>query len=262
MQPLLENFARQHGLLPVWVVLSLFIAVRYIVPAGIAYLIFYVWKRRDWWRNKIQQKLPKGSDLRREIVHSLMTSGIFAVMAFGVFALRKMGYGALYFDIAERGWFYFFFSTALAIFLHDTYFYWTHRLMHHPRLFPIFHKVHHLSHNPTPFAAFSFHPLEAIVEFGIIPILAIFMPLHSIALLIVTVWSMIFNVLGHTGYEFSPSGFTSHWFFKWINTPTHHNMHHQKANHNFSLYFNFWDRIMGTNNPEYDNYFEQIKNRI
>lgn len=261
MQSILENFANQYGILPTWVLLSLSIFLRYLLPAGLAYTVFYIWKRRDLWRMKIQQKLPKDADLRRELGHSLMTAGIFAAMAFGVFFLRKAGYGHMYFDISEQGWLYFFFSITAAILLHDTYFYWMHRLMHHPLLFKILHRVHHQSYNPTPFTSFSFHPLEAIVEFGIVPFFAILIPMHPAALFVVTAWSMVFNVLGHTGYEISPSGFTRHWFFKWINTPTHHNMHHSRSNSNYSLYFNFWDRVMGTNHPEYDEYFEKIKSR-
>jgi Delta7-sterol 5-desaturase len=46
-----------------------------------------------------------------------------------------------------------------------------------------------------------------------------------------------------------------------MNTATHHNMHHQLLKHNFGLYFNFWDRLMGTNHPEYEQRFEEIAQR-
>ena len=55
------------------------------------------------------------------------------------------------------------------------------------------------------------------------------------------------NVLGHLGFELYPKGFTTHWLGKWNNTSTHHNMHHKYYNCNYGLYFNIWDRIMGTN---------------
>jgi lathosterol oxidase len=261
MHPVLESFAREYGAGSAWFLTFFIIFLRYVLPAGLVYLLVYGWKRRDWLFWKIQQKFPNAQRIKSEISHSAMACAIFASMAFGVYALRQMGYGPLYFDIAERGWGYFFFTIALMIVAHDTYFYWTHRLMHHPRLFKVFHLVHHQSTNPTPFTAFSFHPLESIVEFGIIPIIALLIPIHTGALLVFTAWSMVFNIMGHTGYEFSPSGFTRHWFFKWFNTPTHHNMHHHRSGYNYSLYFNFWDRVMGTNHPEYDAYFENIKAR-
>ncbi len=261
MQPIIETIGKDYGLMTAWVVAFILIFCRYAIFAGILYYIFYVWKRTDWWIMKIQQKLPKSAQLRHEISYSVMTAAIFAAMAFGVYFLRQMGYGKLYFNINDYSITYYIGSVIFIILLHDTYFYWIHRIMHHPRLFRIFHLVHHQSNNPTPWTSFSFHPLEAVVEFGIIPILAFFVPIHFSALIFFTLWTTLFNTLGHTGYEFSPTNFTKHPFFKWINTPTHHNMHHQKSNCNYGLYFNFWDRIMNTNHPNYHQFFEEIKNR-
>jgi sterol desaturase/sphingolipid hydroxylase (fatty acid hydroxylase superfamily) len=261
MLPHIEMIGKTYGPLPAWALMFLLIFLRYAVLASIFYFFFYLLFRKRFFRFKIQEKYPRAAEIGREIGYSLATAAIFASMAFGVFALRKMGLGKLYFDIGERGWGYYAFSLAFVIVLHDAYFYWIHRLMHHPRLFRHFHRVHHLSHNPTPYTAFSFHPLEAIVEFGIVPIIALFMPIHSSALFIFTLWSIAFNVFGHTGFEFAPSGATRHPIWKWLGTPTHHNLHHQQANYNFSLYFNWWDRWMGTNNPRYDEVFENVKRR-
>ena len=36
----------------------------------------------------------------------------------------------------------------------DTWFYWTHRFMHHPKFYKFFHLEHHRSHSPTPFTAY------------------------------------------------------------------------------------------------------------
>ncbi len=48
----------------------------------------------------------------------------------------------------------------------DTYYYWAHRVMHHPRLFSWMHAGHHRSRQPTPFASFAFDPAEALVQPG------------------------------------------------------------------------------------------------
>lgn len=261
MHTILESIGLQLGPGAAWLLTSTMIFVRYVIPASLVFFLVYKWKREAWFSWKIQQKFPKPSQIREEITYSALTSVIFGGMAIGVFVLRKMGYGELYFDISEHGWAYYFFSLAFMIFAHDTYFYWVHRLMHHPRLFKSFHLVHHKSANPTPYTSFSFHPLESVVEFAIIPLLTLVMPIHASAFFIFTLWSIAFNVMGHTGYEFSPSGFTRHPLFKWLNTPTHHNMHHNRSHCNFGLYFNIWDRLMGTNHPDYDRYFEQVVQR-
>lgn len=259
MHPIVESLILRYGIAPAWVLIFFVIFMRYLTLAGLVFLLAYVWRRKEWFFWKIQQKFPSNTRIRAEILHSTLTCAIFASMAFVVFYLRRQGYGAMYYDIAERGWWYYFGSIALMVLVHDTYFYWIHRLMHHPRLFRLVHLEHHKSTNPTPFTAFSFHPLESVVEFGVVPLFALLIPVHTSAFFIFTVWSMVFNVLGHSGYEFSPSGFTRNWFFRWFNTPTHHNMHHTMSACNYSLYFNFWDRLMGTNHPEYDAEFENIK---
>jgi len=66
------------------------------------------------------------------------------------------------------------------------------------------------------------------------------------------------NVMGHLGYELFPKGFASHRLFKWHNTSTHHNMHHRLVKCNYGLYFNFWDRVMSTNHPAYEESFDQV----
>jgi len=145
--------------------------------------------------------------------------------------------------------------------IHDTYFYWTHRLMHHPSVFKYFHKVHHLSTNPSPWAAFAFHPLEAIVEAGIIVVIAFIMPVHPLAIALFLLIMMVYNVYGHLGYELYPKGFTKTRIGKWINTSINHNQHHQYFKGNYGLYFLWWDRWMGTLRMDYDQEFEAVKTR-
>lgn len=232
--------------------------IRYFLFAGIAYFLFYVWKRKAWFYLKIQQKFPENKDIIREILYSLSTILIFGGIAFAVSYAKQHGITKIYQDVADFGWGYWFFSLAFLIFYHDTWFYWTHRWMHSsPRIFRFFHRVHHLSHNPTPWAAFSFHPAEAIVEALFLPIIVFFVPFHFGVLGIFLLWMIVMNVFGHTGYEVIPPKFHHSWFGKWQNTPTHHNMHHHYSKGNFGLYFNFWDKWMGTNFKNYEEEYEK-----
>jgi lathosterol oxidase len=145
--------------------------------------------------------------------------------------------------------------------MHDTYFYFTHRLMHHPRVFRWFHLVHHRSTNPSPWAAYSFHPLEAVVEQFITVIFYFTIPIHVTHLGIFFLMSIIYNVYGHLGYELYPRGFSRTWVGKWINTSISHNQHHQYFKGNYGLYFLFWDRLFGTMREDYDERFEEVKTR-
>jgi sterol desaturase/sphingolipid hydroxylase (fatty acid hydroxylase superfamily) len=47
-----------------------------------------------------------------------------------------------------------------------------------------------------------------------------------------------------------------------MNTPTNHVMHHEKLRGNYGLYFNVWDRLMGTNHKDYEKRFEEVVTRV
>ena len=231
---------------------------RYAVVAGGVYLFFYVWRRRAWLHRKIQQRFPGSTQIRQEIFHSLVSTMVFGFVGLGLFNLRKAGYTQLYTTISDYGWGYLWLSFGLLILLHDTYFYWTHRFMHQPKLFGRLHKTHHLSHNPTPFAALSFHWTEALIEAGILPLAVFMLPLHPLTILLFFFFMLFFNALGHSGFEWWGKGFTKHWLGRWVNTSTHHNLHHRYTKGNYGLYFIFWDRWMGTLRSDSDAVFEEV----
>lgn len=235
--------------------------VRYLIIAGAAFLFFYVIFKNKFFYKRIQQKLPEKNKIITEIFFSLVTFIVFALVAVLINELSKQGYTFIYAKISEYGWAYFFISILFMLIIHDTYFYWTHRMMHHKLLFNLFHKVHHLSNNPSPWAAFSFHPLEAIIEAGILPVIVFIIPVHPLAIFIFLLIMTIMNVLGHLGYEIYPKNFLKNPLLKWNNTSTHHNMHHRLVKCNYGLYFNVWDRLMKTNHPEYEKKFEELASR-
>ena len=111
--------------------------------------------------------------------------------------------------------------------IHDTYFYWSHRLIHLPNLFNGIHRVHHLSNNPTPWATFSFHPLEAIISIGYIFIIIFLLPCHPLALFIFLSIMLTTSIIGHLGYEFFSRSFLRSYLGKWINSSTFHNPKNQ-----------------------------------
>lgn len=234
------------------------ISIRYLLFTGSFYLFFYVWRNKRYWYAKIQQRYPEKKHIILEIKHSFVTILIFGAVILSVIWAGKHGLTQVYAPINKYGYLYYFFSIGLMIVLHDTYFYWTHRLMHWKPLFKLAHKTHHLSTNPTPFAAYAFHPIEALIEVGIIPLIAFTIPHHASAITIFSLYSLLLNVTGHLGYELFPKGFASHKIFKWHNTSTHHNMHHRLVKCNYGLYFNFWDRLMKTNHPHYEESFDAV----
>jgi sterol desaturase/sphingolipid hydroxylase (fatty acid hydroxylase superfamily) len=237
------------------------LTLRYFIFAGIAYYIFWVWKKDKFQNYRIQEKFPDISKIKIEIKYSVITFIVFALVGVGIFISKKMGYTKIYTNFNDYGFGYFLFSLAFMIIVHDAYFYFAHRLMHHKLLFNSVHRVHHISTNPSPWASFSFHPYEAVLEAAIVPILVFVLPLHFITILSFILFMTLLNVIGHLGYEFWAKGFTRNPLTGWNNTSTHHNLHHQKYNCNYGLYFNWWDKLFDTNYITYHEEYDKIISR-
>lgn len=233
----------------------------YLIPAGSMYLLFFVWKREKWKKHRIQDRYPETASIRREVKWSLISLLITAGLATMLILLVQSGNTKMYFTIGERGWFYFVFSTVAFILLYDTYFYWLHRFMHWKKVFPYVHRLHHMSHTPTPWAILAFNPLEAVLEFLIYPLAICLIPLHPAAVIIFVAYNIVINTLGHIGYELIPRSFFRHPVFGFSTTVTHHEMHHQKVRCNYGIYTTIWDRIMGTNHPDYESTFLAVKEK-
>jgi sterol desaturase/sphingolipid hydroxylase (fatty acid hydroxylase superfamily) len=229
-----------------WPQLVLLIGSRYFIIATIFWLVWYVIRRPKVMHKKIQPRLPKSADYRREIGYSLMSILIFSAFPASMLLTPFRQYTMYYSSISQHSMLWFWLAFPITFIVHDAYFYWMHRLMHHPKLFKVFHLVHHKSTNPSPWAALSFHPLEAVVEAGIFAVLLMIMPLHAIHLAVFFAGQMLFNVYGHLGWELYSSRFTNSAIGKWINTSRAHNAHHQYFVGNYGLYFLWWDRWCGT----------------
>lgn len=200
---------------------------------------------------KIRNASPPRDQMVREFWASLRTSIIFALG--GVISMMgsSAGFMKAYEDPAAFGWGYFWLSLALLIVLHDAWFYWTHRLIHDPRLFKRWHRLHHRSHNPSPFTAYSFDIGEAAINAAFMPLILLFLPLSHFAVFLFLAHMILRNVIGHSGYELFPAKRNGRPLFGFLTTVTHHDLHHAQAGWNYGLYFTWWDRLMGTEHPLY-----------
>ena len=226
-------------------------ASRYLAAAGLVSLLIAVFWHAGLKVRKIQARSASAVDLRREIATSLRTTLIFSATGFCMFLASKAGWLTIYQDFTVRGPVYFGVTLVLMIIGQDAWFYWTHRAMHHPRLFRTFHWTHHKSKTPTPWTAYAFDMPEAVVTVAFVPLWAAIVPMHDLAIFSFVTWQIIRNVIGHAGVELSPVSGRPSRLFGWLNTTTHHDLHHQSPGSNFGLYFTWWDRMMGTEHPEY-----------
>lgn len=218
----------------------------YLVFAGLAQLVLTVLGKTSLSKRKIQPRRADTSQLLREMGWSAASSLVFSAEVELLHVLRDAGLTRALPQGGHGGAAALVLNTAALLVIQDAWFYWTHRLLHRPWLFRHVHRTHHLSRSPTAFAAFSFHPVEAAVQFGYLPIAVLLLPLERVSIDASLLIMLTMNVMGHCGYELYPRTFSSHWLGRWFTTSTHHNRHHAKIRGNYALYFTLWDRFAST----------------
>lgn len=236
--------------------------VRYLIGAA-GLTILYALLHRWIAHRRIQSRVASFADRRREFGQSVQTICVFAVVNLITFALVRGGIIPIERQADNVP---ILLAQVLAmIVLHDFWFYWMHRSLHHKWLFRRAHATHHISRTPTSWAAYSFAPLEAVAEAIYIPFMLIMLslvtPLYGLAVFIFLGHQIARNVIGHSGFELAWPGFTRSRWTGWLTTTTHHDLHHTEGGSNFGLYFTWWDKMMGTENPKYHARFEAVAGR-
>jgi lathosterol oxidase len=237
--------------------------VRYFLLAGIPFLIYYIWFAHRVDSAKIQDRSASRSDFMREVWHSMQTTLVFAIIGCLVLNTPVKNITQVYTGFTAYPTWWMLTSVVLALVIHDTYFYWMHRLLHHPKIFRYAHLVHHKSTIPSPWTSYSFHFIEAFTEGMVLLVIVMILPMNVLSITLFVMLGFIINVYGHLGYEIAPKWLRNTFLFNISNTSVHHNLHHSKFNANYGLYFRFWDRMMGTEHPDYVKEYDRVqRNRI
>lgn len=135
-------------------------------------------------------------------------------------------------------------QTAGGILVLDAWLYWKHRLLHTRLLFG-FHRTHHAYRDPTSLAGFAVGPVEALLTFWPVVLVALpEAPHYGPVYFTLVVGFVLFNLYLHCGVVWKrleallrPLSF---------NTSSHHNRHHANAETHFAEALTIWDRICGT----------------
>ena len=237
------------------IIFFLIITGRYFLIAGLFYCVFYLWFPKTWKQRKINSRDYKKGQFKLEVKWSIATSFLFSVAGAITVVLWQKGYTKVYTDATLFSWWYLPLSLSVFMLLHETYYYWLHRWMHHPKIFKTVHKVHHDSNITSPFTAFSFHPLEGLLQAIFLPVMLIIFPMHYYVIIIQLTIMTISSVINHLDIEIYPKKFNKNIFGKWLIGATHHSLHHKQFKYNYGLYFTFWDKIKKTESPVYDETF-------
>jgi sterol desaturase/sphingolipid hydroxylase (fatty acid hydroxylase superfamily) len=117
--------------------------------------------------------------------------------------------------------------------LHDTVFFFCHRLLHTKYLFHRFHHIHHRIISPVPLASNYESFVDHIVGNLFLIYLPILFPIPFVTLSCYSVVELLGSMLAHSGYMFDSS-------------VEFHDNHHKYRTCNFASIYTHWDKLFGS----------------
>ena len=235
----------------------LFDFARYLIGASFIAALVWLLRKTSWASRQIQLRQASRTDLRRELGAAFRTVLVYTVAAMPMVWAFQRGYLRTFSGQPSLLGYAVYLAAILVA--HDAWFYWTHRAMHQPRLYHAFHRFHHLTVTPTAWSAYSFAVPEAFMMFLFMPVFFALAPTPIPVVFAFLAVMILRNAMGHAGLELHPRGWASHPLLKWISTTTHHDMHHGVSyRHNYGFYFTWWDKLMGTEHPDYVKTFDRV----
>jgi len=199
----------------------------------------------------LSQDIPPGvRERRRRQVQAELRLGVQAMLvtvfgtALWMYAVEPYTYFYAFFQTHEYNVWWFLGGTVAYIFWFDTWFFFTHKWLHeYDYLWYKVHIIHHQFKEPSAFAQFATHPIEAAIQGPIGHYIGtIFFPFHPVALAATGFIASAWAIAAHDGRALD---LNSHYF------------HHSKGRGRWN-YFNlgfitpFWDIIYGTRwHPEH-----------
>jgi len=142
--------------------------------------------------------------------------------------------------------------------MEDFSFYFSHKLLHHPKLYPHIHKVHHESKSTISLSAIATHPVEYLLGNVIPTSLGLLLcpgRIHITTMTLFVYARIVDTVEGHSGYDL-PYTMT-----RWIPltvTSNYHNYHHLVNIGNYASQFVIWDSIFGSNKEYYEHVEKEL----
>jgi sterol desaturase/sphingolipid hydroxylase (fatty acid hydroxylase superfamily) len=176
--------------------------------------------------------------VRKEIQSSLLSVFVFALLGVPVLFGLKSGFFRIDFPFSAPR----FFTETLALFLwNELHFFAMHRLLHIPLLFRFAHHAHHASLTTTPFSAYSFHWLEALLLGSVMPLAMLAHDFSFWSLLTLPIFSLALNALGHSNRDFFPRHPPEHV----LGFSRRHARHHTDPRRHFGFSLPYLDRLFG-----------------
>lgn len=235
-----------------------FLAILGAIYAATVTLYFVLGIGITWFNNRNpERRIQKGRrgekrmwpEIRQSMISILVTSTSVAI---GIFA-QYQGW-------AWTPWEFSWWTAAplflLTMVLFDAWFYFAHRALHTKVLYK-YHALHHKSVAPTVWSNDSIGIVDTALSQGFYAVVVFFVPIPPLILLAHRTFDHINGTFGHAGFEYFASK-TSRYPSPMLCT-IYHDQHHSEFRYNYSNYFSFWDRVLGTISPTYDKKVETFE---
>ena len=176
----------------------------------------------------------RGGQLREELLLSAVSILVFALQAVALVWMLRAGW----LEVAwSRSPWHLAWELPLLYFWNEIHFYAVHRALHWRPLYRAIHVWHHRSVATTPFSAYSFHPVESFLLGTVMPLALVPMAFSPVALLGLTVMSLLLNVGGHLPHAALRRGFAFAAAQRAL-----HNRHHREVHRHYGFSFAPLDR--------------------
>jgi lathosterol oxidase len=235
-----------------WFVFCGIIMGGYFVMAFSIYHLLYSAFSQKFSPRRSPDNSKSDTAIADDIKLSVLSGVFFALGAACFMACYQRDYTQIYTQWTTRDLGYLVCSYVTVLLLQDTYFYFMHRLSHQPFLYKWLHRGHHQSRPPTPWTFFALEPLEAFGQAIFLLGITLVIPLHAGILIAVLLTMSIWSMGNHLGVQIVPDSPISRLLGEWLIGSAHHLVHHRKFTRHYGLYFTFWDKVLGTQDPDYD----------
>eukprot|EP00995_Heteronema_vittatum_P000273 NODE_1036_length_1085_cov_786.685328_g724_i0.p1 GENE.NODE_1036_length_1085_cov_786.685328_g724_i0~~NODE_1036_length_1085_cov_786.685328_g724_i0.p1 ORF type:complete len:259 (-),score=54.82 NODE_1036_length_1085_cov_786.685328_g724_i0:235-1011(-) len=128
----------------------------------------------------------------------------------------------------------------LCLLVTDTSFYWSHRMLHHPKLYKHFHKKHHTFIYSAGVASTYASPVENLFNWAGVTLGPALLATHPKVICIYFALRATETVDAHCGYDLPWSP------WRYLSGARPHDFHHSHNVGTYGMFWFTWDRICGT----------------
>ncbi|WP_275788083.1 sterol desaturase family protein [Pararhizobium gei] len=231
-----------------------FYALTVVTYFALGYSLTWLNERNP--ERKIQKGRGSGKRRRAEIRQSL--ASMFSAclpLTIGLYAQQK-GWTPMPWDFS---WWTAVPLFILCMFLYDTWFYFMHRLLHTKWLYPL-HALHHRSVAPTIWSTYSEDVLDNFLLQSFSAVVVFIVPFPPAILIGHRLFEHFNGMFGHAGFEYFAASAAR--YPSPMLCTTFHDQHHSAFRYNYGNYFSFWDRMMGTIAPHYDQTVKTFEDEV